>query len=136
MQDQPNLLPTSVKPTHYNLTLHTDIDNFSFNGLIKINLVINESIDIIKFNTKHLVIQEANLHEDSTLSTIKVTSINYDTEEQTCSLKLSENLKQGKNMILELRFSGILNRAMTGFYASSYESLEGKEAFMASTHFE
>lgn len=46
-------LPTNVKPTHYDLTIRTDLDKFQFEGFVKIRCVfgspLTRSISLISF---------------------------------------------------------------------------------------
>lgn len=55
------VLPTNVRPTHYDLSLTPDLKNFTFHGQVNINLVINDPTTSITLNNNQLEILSAKL---------------------------------------------------------------------------
>ncbi len=63
-----------------------------------------------------------------------VPSIKYNQKSETVIFKFNQQIPKGK-FELEIKFKGILNDLMRGFYRSKYFH-EGKEKYMATTQFE
>lgn len=55
------MLPTNVRPTHYDLTLSPDLVDFTFHGHVLINLDINQPTTAITLNSNQLTIVSAKL---------------------------------------------------------------------------
>lgn len=146
-------LPNLVKPTHYEVTLYNfDFNQFTFSGNVAIRLYgafehwLTSSLeeldtleDKIVLNCHELSIQEVTIQatQTKTESTISPESISYDKKGRTVTLEFGEKIRHdnGKSL-LTIRFDGILNNAMAGFYRSAYTDARGKEKFMFSTQCE
>lgn len=61
--------------------------------------------------------------------------IEYDKRWTTVTLKLPKHISPQKAKV-SLDFMGELNEKMRGFYRSNYKDEDGKECYLASTHFE
>lgn len=61
--------------------------------------------------------------------------IEYDSKWMTVTLRLPEEVSKG-DIMLSLKFTGILNDKMHGFYRSSYKAADGAQRYLASTQFE
>jgi aminopeptidase N len=95
--------------------------------------------DKIVLNSHELVIHEAVIKasETKTESTIKAKHITYDDKARTATLDFGQKIRHsnGKSF-LSLRFDGILNNAMAGFYRSAYVDANGENKYMFSTQCE
>jgi aminopeptidase 2 len=95
--------------------------------------------DKIVLNSHELEIHEAIIKatETKTESTIKAKKISYDDKTKTATLDFGQNIghDSGKSF-LSLRFDGVLNNAMAGFYRSAYTDVDGNPAYMFSTQCE
>ncbi|EEB98508.1 hypothetical protein MPER_01967, partial [Moniliophthora perniciosa FA553] len=56
-------LPTNVKPSHFDLTIHTDLDKLTFEGFVKISLDVKEETDTIALNSNGLQLGKASSWE-------------------------------------------------------------------------
>ncbi len=133
-------LPKYIKPERYQLTIKPDLKNFTFEGDEVIFLNLKKAVTEITLHSKELDI--ASSIYVSTSPALRASSprqerrgsTNYDPKSETATFKFAKALPKGKGE-LRLKFSGILNDKMRGFYRSRYMH-EGKEKHMATTQFE
>lgn len=55
------LLPTNVKPTHYDLSLEPDFDKFTFDGRVVIDLDVAEKSNTVSLHTLEIKVGEVKL---------------------------------------------------------------------------
>jgi aminopeptidase 2 len=95
--------------------------------------------DKIVLNSHELDIFEASIiaTETKTQSTVKAQNISYDEKGRTATLDFGQKIghENGKSL-LSLKFNGILNNAMAGFYRSAYTDENGDKKYMFSTQCE
>lgn len=125
-------LPTFIKPERYRIILKPDLERFVFNGEETIYLSLKKSVKEITLHSKDLKIEEVIFGVKS--EKFKVKRIMYNTKAETATFVFNKKLPKGKGE-LSLKFTGILNDQMRGFYRSKY-SHNGKEKHMATTQFE
>ncbi|CUA73079.1 hypothetical protein RSOLAG22IIIB_05144 [Rhizoctonia solani] len=132
-------LPTNVRPTHYNLTIQTDLDALHFKGHSCIDLDVVEDTDTITFNSSNLILHEDSLTVTSdalkTEHTQAVKLANVDTTKERVSVKLSVPLPKGSKAKLRIGYEAKLTGSMKGYYYSS-TSYEGKQRNYTLTQFE
>lgn len=121
-------LSPNILPLEYFLTIKPDLEGFTFIGEEKIIIKVKKSTKILEIHADELKITSA-IYNASVNG-----KISYDKEKETAILEFSSNLPTGKGE-LELKFTGILNDKMRGFYRSKYH-IEGKEHHMAVSQFE
>ncbi|ODV94865.1 hypothetical protein PACTADRAFT_50719 [Pachysolen tannophilus NRRL Y-2460] len=125
------VLPTNVKPTKYNVILDPNFQTFTYEGEITIDFNVNDKkSDFISLNTLELELHETKILGKD-LAPIETT---YDKDSETTTFKFDTPLEDDK-LQLYIKFSGILNDKMCGFYRSSYE-LNGEKKYIASTQME
>ncbi|KAF9435711.1 Aminopeptidase 2 mitochondrial, partial [Entomortierella beljakovae] len=132
------VLPTNVRPTHYDLTLTTDLQNFTFQGQVLINLDINKPTTAITLNSNQLEIISAKLTNLAlkTESSQDATDITLEKANETATFTFAQELQPGTTAVLSIAFKGILNDSMNGFYRSSFKDDDGKTHHIATTQFE
>ncbi|KAG7660768.1 APE2 [[Candida] subhashii] len=123
------VLPTNVKPLHYDLTLEPIFDNFTFKGEETIDFQVNERTDYITLNCLDIEIQTAKIDD------VETKDIIFDDDKQTVTFKFKDHLVEGAIAKLYLKFTGELNDKMAGFYRSSYQE-DGKTKYLATTQME
>lgn len=123
------VLPTNVKPLHYDLTIEPIFDNFTFKGEETIDFQVNEKTNFITLNSLEIEVQEAKIDGKS------VTDISFDAGKQTVTFKFDDDLTTGSIAKLYIKFTGELNDKMAGFYRASYQE-DGKTKYMATTQME
>ncbi|HEY4499652.1 MAG TPA: M1 family metallopeptidase [Candidatus Paceibacterota bacterium] len=125
-------LPSHTVPICYEIFLKPDFKTFNFEGKEKIELALDIPIKTITLHAKELKI-EAVIFTNTT-EKIKAQSIKYDAKKETVTFSFAKLLPVGKGE-LSLKFNGVLNEHMRGFYRSRYLK-DGKECWMATTQFE
>lgn len=127
---QREVLPTNVKPIRYDLTLEPLFDTFKFNGDLTIDLEVKEASTSITLNVLEIEIHEAKVNGSAVAST------SFDEEKQTVTFQLASELAQDSKAELSLKFTGILNDKMAGFYRSTYTDENGETRYLATTQME
>ena len=89
-----------------NLFLNINLEKFIYNGLIKINLRILESIDNLEINSKEIKIKEIKINKDEC-------SWNENIEKEI--IKLNFKFNPGEYFI-KIKFENIISDSMEGFY--------------------
>ena len=93
----------------------------------------------IVLNSYELEIKEATITaiETKTEITIKAQNISYDEAGRNATLEFGQNIKHdNRKSILSLKFNGILNNTMSGFYRSAYTDANGEKKYMFSSQCE
>ncbi|KAI9720919.1 MAG: Aminopeptidase 2 mitochondrial [Chrysothrix sp. TS-e1954] len=127
------VLPTNIKPVHYDLTLEPDLQNFKYNGKVAINLKAVEQAHAIVLNTLDLKIDRAELQTGATRATLDVAT---NEDAQTTTFNLKKPLTSGEEATIRIDFTGNLNDVLAGFYRSSYISSDGTKKYMATSQME
>ena len=117
-----DVLPDNVKPVNYDISLF-DIElggSFSYEGTVAIQLKVTKSSKEVSLDCHHLKIHGAELSVDHTKTTqsFKATKITYDAPRQRATLVFPEELSVSEKATLVIRFQGIMNSDMAGFYRS------------------
>ncbi|KAJ8587988.1 hypothetical protein M405DRAFT_277524 [Rhizopogon salebrosus TDB-379] len=128
-------LPLDVKPTHYDLTVKTDLENSKFEGVVKIELDVKKETSTIIFNAADLKLNDASLYSDTLKLKQVDTSRSLDDKAERGVLSFSTPLPAGSKATLSIAFSGELTGSMMGYYKSSFEH-EGTKKYYTLTQFE
>lgn len=130
------LLPHDVLPKKYIIKLEPDLDRFSYEGEVTIEVDVITQTDTIVVHSKDLSVHE--VHFTATVTgavQVSAVSLSFDLKLHTLTMKFAEILTEGSGC-LYIKFSGTLNNQMAGFYRSGYTSADGEKRIMASTQFE
>ena len=127
------VLPANVKPTKYRMTLQPDLGSFTFTGEQTIDIDIVVPTARIMLNAAELEISEVTLRRNGALMPVR--SVSMDEESETATLDFGETLAQGLAQI-DMKFTGILNDRLVGFYRSEYQDTQGQTRHLATTQFE
>ncbi|KAI8393668.1 aminopeptidase [Radiomyces spectabilis] len=128
------VLPTNVKPTHYDLTLSPDLQAFVFQGRVKVDLDVVEPTTSLTLNAQDINIQSASLYKDQ--NSQNATNITYNSDKHEATLTFADTIPASAKVTLDLVFDGVLNDQMAGFYRSSYKDANGTTQYLATTQFE
>ena len=127
-------LPKTVLPERYELTLAPDLAAFTYTGEERVTLQISEPVSEILLNAAEgLEIHEATLTNaagDSLTGTVTL-----DPDEERAKIGLSGTAAPG-SWTLDLKFNGILNDKLAGFYRSTYTDADGVQQVIATTQME
>ncbi len=126
-------LPTTVLPSAYRLRLDPDLEAATFVGSVEIDLDVRAATDTIVLNSIELEIDPpvirgaAGLELDGT--------VELDDTLERATITFPEAVPPGSH-VLTLRFRGILNDQLRGFYRSTFTDAEGRGHTIATTQFE
>jgi puromycin-sensitive aminopeptidase len=126
-------LPKEVVPRRYDLTLTPDIGNARFEGEETVTIEVREPVRTITINAAELEIQSAELAQDGGRKIAATVALQEET--QRAVLSLPQEIAAG-TWTLRLRFTGVLNDKLRGFYRSTYRNESGQERALATTQFE
>ena len=127
------VLPANVKPSKYCMTLRPDLETFTFVGEQTVDIDIAVPTARIKLNAAELEITDVVLRHNGSSIPVHSLSLNEDTE--TVTLDFGQTLAQGPAQ-LNMKFTGILNDRLVGFYRSEYQDTDGQTKYLATTQFE
>ena len=125
-------LPASIKPERYKLLIKPDLQGFTFEGEEQIAVKLDKTATSITLHAKELDIFDVKFQISNFKFPIK--KIQYDQKAETSTFIFNSKLPKGKGT-LSLKFKGILNDHMRGFYRSRYVH-NGREKHLATTQFE
>jgi puromycin-sensitive aminopeptidase len=129
----PYRLPTSVRPSRYDLTLAPDLDRRDFVGQAVIRIGVNEPIGEIVCNAADLDITKAWVVDGDGVRLDATPTLDATYERVTFALE--RTLRPGM-ADLHVQFHGTLNDKLRGFYASTYTADDGSTKVIATTQFE
>ncbi|KAG9401552.1 hypothetical protein AC1031_009422 [Aphanomyces cochlioides] len=128
-------LLTAVKPVKYTVDYDViDLDRFRFEGNESIDIAIVEATSTITCHAVELWVHSVSLTTQDG-KTIACAEIRHVDKDESVTFVFPETLAAGTTAILSLRFHGILNDKLKGFYRSQYTQ-DGESRTMAVTQFE
>ncbi len=132
---QAQRLPEDAVPSHYALTLTPDLKAATFTGAEKIDVAIPKPTQTITLNAAEIAFQQVTVTAGGATQTATVA---LDTEKQQAIFTFPRAVPAGP-ATLEIRYTGILNNELRGFYLSKtarrnyavtqFESTDARRAF-------
>src|SRR5215469_6836331 len=132
-EKKPHRLPTTVLPERYEIRLTPDLAAATFAGEERVSIQVLEPVRQIVLNAAELEIQAVSA--TSADGTLIKGAVTLDADNEQATLSFPELMTPGQRE-LQIKFSGILNDKLHGFYRSIYKDADGKEKPLASTQFE
>jgi puromycin-sensitive aminopeptidase len=123
-------LPRAVVPDHYDISLDLDMDHFTFEGEVGIDIRVEEATDRIVLNTADIDIKEALLTSGD--DRIEIEGISYDEKYQRAALELGSTLDAGEYRLV-IDYTGTINDQLKGLYRSVCTDDEGNERAIATS---
>lgn len=124
-------LPKEVRPVHYELYLHPDLDKGTFSGKVTILLDVLDKRRTIALHQKNLSITSVNLtsHGLAENFEINISSTSESVKNEMFMLSAENEFNPGLyNLYLE--FNGSLENKIVGFYASRYQQENNKTRYI------
>ncbi|THV07366.1 leucyl aminopeptidase [Dendrothele bispora CBS 962.96] len=128
-------LPTNVKPSHYDLTVRTDLDSSVFDGVVKINLDVKMPTSKIVLNSNGLKLDKAYVRSDASKDALVASDYSVDEKDKRVTFTFPTTFNAGSKLELKIGFTGELDDGMVGYYRSSYEK-DGQKKYYSLTQFE
>ena len=126
-------LPTTVTPHRYELRLEPDLKNFTFSGDETVTVVVAQPTIEIVLNALELEIDEAAAEQNGRI--VQSARIEMEPARERAHIYFRDTLTPGE-WNLSIKFRGILNDKLHGFYRSQYTDSTGKVHTVATTQFE
>ncbi|KAH9923984.1 leucyl aminopeptidase [Epithele typhae] len=114
-------LPTDVVPSHYDLTVWTDLENLRFEGIVHATLLVKKETSSIVLNTTKLEIGDVYISTltDSGLGDRQVAqSRSFDDKLERGIFTFASPFPQGSRVRMTLTFKDDLSGDMLGYYLS------------------
>ncbi|MGE3621255.1 MAG: M1 family metallopeptidase [Acidimicrobiia bacterium] len=131
-EPNPYRLPTSVVPRRYELELAPDLAAATFAGQVAVEADVVEPTREVVLNAVELEVDEAWVQVGPVRHEAAVA---LDAETERATLTVAEVLEPGP-VVVGLRFRGVLNDKLRGFYRSTFTDPDGVERTIATTQFE
>jgi puromycin-sensitive aminopeptidase len=129
----PYRLPRTVVPVRYDLRLEPDLTSLTFHGEETIAVTVSEPVTELTLNAVELTITDAVLANGRGASFSGSPTTEEDTER--VRIRFASAVAPGP-WRLTLRFRGVLNDKLRGFYRSTYKDATGAARVIAATQFE
>lgn len=128
-------LPDGVKPTHYDLTICTDLEKLTFDGSVAIDLDIQKETSTIVFHASSLNIKDVSITADSLKTAQAPKSLSLDAAAERATVVFPTTLPKSSKAQLRVTFDAQLTGNMMGYYYSTEET-DGKKQVYTLTQFE
>jgi aminopeptidase N len=115
------VLPDSVVPIHYDISIEPDAKELTFKGSAAVEVAVRVPTDTITLNSADIVIEQAGLS-----GLAAQPEISYDEKVQTATFTFPQPLSPG-TYTLSLRYRGRIYQASAGLFALDYDSPGGKK---------
>jgi puromycin-sensitive aminopeptidase len=126
-------LPSMVVPFRYDIRLEPDLEAATFAGEETIAITVREPVTEVVLNAAELAIQSVSLATAE--GAVVEGSAALDEAAERVRLLFPTPVPAGEHR-LTLRFTGVLNDRLHGFYRSTYKDAAGASHTLAATQFE
>ena len=127
-------LPKYASPYKYHIELKPNLEQKTFEGNVQIEINILEKTNEISLNVAEIEVQEISVDQNSKIKS-KVSGWDIDNEYEIMKISFDDYLSEGQ-LILSLKYKGILNDKLRGFYHSTFTDNNGIKQSIATTQFE
>ena len=126
-------LPTTVTPERYAVRLTPDLTTWTFAGEETVTIQIHQPVGTITLNAAELAIDSVAIKDAK--GKVLVGNVVLDNDNERACFSFPADLPPGR-CELAIKFTGVLNDKLHGFYRSTYKGADGQDKPMASTQFE
>jgi aminopeptidase 2 len=111
------LLPSSLTPSHYSLTLTPDLEKLTFAGNVDINVTVHvDNVCEVTLHSKEIQVSSVTFKSTSSPeAALSLVGINYNFKLTTVTFVFDGAFPVGSG-VLSIEYTGILNGDMAGFY--------------------
>ncbi|MGH2628233.1 MAG: M1 family metallopeptidase, partial [Anaerolineales bacterium] len=129
----PYRLPTHIVPARYDIYLHPDLAQATFQGRETIALNVLRGSDEIVLNAADLEVFDARVRNDH--GEDFACEVRLDPNAERCTLQPAGRVTAG-SWRLQISFRGALSEKLRGFYRSTFRAGDGATRTLAATQFE
>lgn len=140
-QQQRQVIEPGFSPIHYLVDVQPNLETFTFEGVVTVQLHCDCESSRIHFNANELEIKNVDVctlqgEDQQKVPVGQALPFSYRQEDQSVFVNLPKSIAAGERLEMVVQYSGILNDKMNGFYRSTYRDVDGQEKVMACTQFE
>ncbi|KAL1672234.1 hypothetical protein EV122DRAFT_284153 [Schizophyllum commune] len=128
-------LPTNVCPTHYDVTVQTDLEKLTFRGFVKISLEINQSTKDLVLNSSGLELSPARVWSDSLKTEQIQSNASIEKTQERLTISFPTALPAGSTALLTIPFHAPLSENLAAYYRGAWEE-NGVKKHYALTQFQ
>jgi puromycin-sensitive aminopeptidase len=132
-EQKPYRLPTTVTPERYAIRLAPDLATWTFAGEEKVTIQIHQPVGTIMLNAAELAVDSVAITDAN--GKVLVGNVVLDNDNERACFSFPAELPPGRSE-LAIKFTGVLNDKLHGFYRSTYKGADGQDKPLASTQFE
>jgi aminopeptidase N len=114
------VLPTDVRPTHYDIAVVPDAAKMTFTGTAKIAIDVAHATSTIKLNATDLAFGNV------MVTGAKAPAVSYDTAQETATLTFPTPVSAGHHL-LTIDYTGKINQHAAGLFYLDYDTVQGKK---------
>ncbi|KAJ2305989.1 hypothetical protein IWW55_001663 [Coemansia sp. RSA 2706] len=136
--EQNDMLPLSLAPTHYDIHLQPDVRSGHIGGSVAVDLLVRAPTADIVLHTKTIVIDRVSVFVGGVeAASVDTDCVAYDDEMETATIRLPVTLTpEDAPVQLLIAFTGAVSEGMYGLYRSKYRDRSGQLAHMLVTQFQ
>lgn len=125
-------LPATVQPTHYDLTIFSDLESLHFQGTVNVSLDVLHTTRHLEFNAgSNLELSRACVYWEGTQHCAAPV---VDVRQERARVSVGTRLPKGAQVYMAIGFRGAIDDSMKGYYRSTWEH-NGRKANYALTQF-
>ena len=125
-------LPATLHPTHYDLTIFSDLERLKFQGTVNVSLDVVHSTRHVEFNAgANLDLSQACVYWEGAQHCAAPV---VDTRQERARISIDTKLPKGAQVYMAIGFRGDIDDSMKGYYRSTWEH-NGHKANYAFTQF-
>lgn len=122
-------LPPFMKPIHYSLFMHPNLETFENSGSVNITFQVTMQTNFIVLHSKELNLSRTTILEGEERELTVIQRLEYPKHEQLY-IEVDGTLKPYQDYILWIDFKKHLEEKLEGFYISSYKISDGQKRFV------
>ena len=128
-------LPTSLRPSRYDVRLSSDFVKFAFDGVVSIDIQCDVNTDVVvlhclELDVTDIAVSSPEASHPTWKSEPPLDGKHwFDEENQFLIFKLRQPLLRGSNYTIHVKFSGLLEQDYVGYYATPYQTSDGKTRY-------
>jgi aminopeptidase 2 len=123
-------LPEIVVPQLYKITVTPNFEDFTFTGIVDIDVKALLDADSISLHHDRITIDAVTVTRNSTDIPVNSTDIpvnsTYDPATNIFTLNLESTFLKDETATIHIEYTGVLDDDMSGFYRSSYTTADGQ----------
>lgn len=129
-------LPRSLVPLHYDVELEPRLyGNFTFSGNVAILVSCAQAASNVTLHIKDLNVSDVSV-TGAGGGAVEIDGHSENKALQFLVIALKKPLAESTNYTIRMRFVGLLNDDLAGFYRSSYVDDSGQKRWLAATQFQ